>query len=73
VEALEGQKDDMPRTLNVPKSRKRPIRQLVAEVDGLRARVEDLEDVGDLREAVRRNGNKPLIPWTRAKKELGLL
>jgi hypothetical protein len=62
----------MPRTLHAPKPKKRTVQQLAVEIDGLRARVEDLEDLRDLREAVRRNAAKPLVPWPRAKKELGL-
>ena len=47
---------------------KRPtLQHLAAELDRLRERVEDLEDLRDLREAIQRNGDKPLIPWTRVK------
>jgi len=35
-------------------------------------RVEDLEDLRGLNQAIERNGNKPLIPWSKAKKECGL-
>jgi hypothetical protein len=38
----------------------------------LRARVEDLEDARELDAAIRRNADKPLIPWNEAKKDLGL-
>jgi len=62
----------MPKTLHAPKPKKRTVQELAVEVDGLRKRIEDFEDLRDLRKAVRRNGNKPLIPWTHAKKELGL-
>lgn len=62
----------MPKLLNAPKSKKRTVRELAVELDKLRGRIEDLEDLRDLREAVRCNASKPLIPWTRAKKELGL-
>jgi hypothetical protein len=34
--------------------------------------VEDLEDLRDLNEAVRRNGTEPLIPWAKVKKQLDL-
>jgi len=34
--------------------------------------VEDLEDLRELNHAIERNGNKPLVPWAKAKKELGL-
>jgi hypothetical protein len=61
----------MPRTKEAPK-RKRTVHELAVEVDGLRARIEDLEDLRDLRAAVRRNGEKKLIPWTKVKSELGV-
>jgi hypothetical protein len=48
------------------------LQQLAAEVDRLRERVEDLEDLRDLKEAIQRNGDKPLIPWTRVKRELNI-
>ncbi|HTD43546.1 MAG TPA: hypothetical protein VK687_05170 [Bryobacteraceae bacterium] len=48
------------------------LRQLASELDRLRARVEDLEDLRDLREEIERNGDKALIPWTRVKRELNI-
>ncbi len=48
------------------------IQQLAAELARLRERVEDLEDARELEAAIRRNGDKPLIPWDQAKKDLGL-
>ena len=62
----------MSRTLQAPKPKKRTVQQLAAELDRLRERVEDLEDLRDLRAAVRRNGEKKLIPWTKVKSELGV-
>ena len=38
----------------------------------LRERVEDLEDARELDAAIRRHGDKPLIPWDQAEEELGL-
>ena len=35
-------------------------------------RVEDLEDLRDLEEAIADNGDKPLIPWERVKTDLEL-
>ena len=49
------------------------IQQLAAEIARLRERVEDLEDARELDAAIRLNGDKPLIPWDQAKKDLGLL
>ena len=48
------------------------LQQLAAEVARLRERVEDLEDARELDAAICRNGDKPLIPWDQAKKDLGL-
>jgi hypothetical protein len=48
------------------------VQQLAAEVARLCERVEDLEDSKELDAAIGRNGEKPLIPWERAKDELGL-
>ena len=42
------------------------------ELQRLRERVEDLEDLRELNEAIARNRDKKLIPWARAKKELGI-
>jgi hypothetical protein len=48
------------------------IRELAAELAQLKDRVEDLEDARELDAAIERNGDKPLIPWEQAKKEIGL-
>ena len=48
------------------------IREIAAELARLRDRVEDLEDARELEAAIRRNGDKPLIPWDEAKVDLGL-
>lgn len=49
------------------------LQALHREVLQLRQRVEDLEDLRELNQAVERNGSKPLIPWAKAKKQLGLV
>lgn len=49
------------------------IEELAAEVARLRERIEDLEDARELDAAIRRNENKPLIPWHKAKQDLNLL
>lgn len=54
------------------KSKRPTIRELAAELARLRDRVEDLEDARELDAAIRRNGDKPLIPWEQARKEIGL-
>ena len=48
------------------------LEELAAEVARLRERVEDLEDGRELDAAIRRNADKPLIPWDEAQKDLGL-
>ena len=60
--------------MSKPKPRKSPptVRELAEELARLRARVEDLEGARELDAAIRRNADKPLIPWVEAKKELGL-
>ena len=62
----------MSKTLEAPRVKKPTLQQLADEVDHLRARVEDLEDLRDLKEAVQRNGGKPLIPLAKVKKELDI-
>ena len=53
-------------------SRPHTLRSVRLELSQLRARVDDLEDLRTLNEAIVRNGNKPGIPWEEAKVELGL-
>jgi hypothetical protein len=48
------------------------VRELHSELQRLRRRVEDLEDLRDLNAAIERNAGKPGVPWNEAKKELGL-
>jgi len=45
---------------------------LLRQIDELRRRIEDLEELRELNQAIERNSSKPLIPWSKAKKELGL-
>ena len=60
--------------MSEPQERERTptLQEVAAEVAQLRERVEDLEDARELDAAIRRNGDKPLIPWDQAKKKLGL-
>ena len=46
------------------------LRSLAQKLDRLRQRVEDLEDLRELNEAIARNNGKALIPWTQAKRDL---
>ena len=48
------------------------IEQLKATIAKLEHRVEDLEDLRDLEQAIKENGSKPLIPWEQAKKQMDL-
>jgi hypothetical protein len=48
------------------------VRALYDELHRLRERVEDLEDLRDLNEAIARNKGKRLIPWDEVKKGLGV-
>ena len=48
------------------------LEALHRELRALRQRVVDLEDLRELNQAIERNGKKPLVPWSKAKKELGL-
>jgi len=48
------------------------LRVLHAELQRLRERVEDLEDLRELNEALARNQGKKLVPWAAAKRHLGL-
>lgn len=48
------------------------LESLAAAVRQLQERIEDLEDLKELRAAVERNAGKPGIPWEQAKAELGL-
>jgi len=62
--------------------RAKPRTSAVAPFDKLRAMAdssrrdasgeEDLEDRRDLERAIVENGSKPLVPWEKVKKELGL-
>ena len=48
------------------------IETLNQAVTRLQERVEELEDLRDLEEAITENADKPLIPWEQAKPELEL-
>jgi len=57
----------------LPEGTKEPtIGEIANELAKLKSRVEDLEDARDLDAAIQRNGDKPLIPWEQAKKDVGL-
>lgn len=62
----------MPTATKKPAARKTTLRTLSREVSGLRARIEELEDLRDLKAAEARNKGKAGVPWTKAKADLGL-
>ena len=59
-------------TPEASRGKKLTLQQLAEEVDHLRERVKDLEDLLDLKEAVKRNGDTPLIPLAKVKKDLDI-
>ena len=62
----------MNRTAKQRKPSRPTVRQLQSELQRLRRRVEDLEDLRDLNAAIERNSGKPGVPWNEVKRELGL-
>jgi len=48
------------------------LESLAVEVRRLQERLEDMEDLLELRNAVERNGGKPGVPWEQVKTELEL-
>lgn len=48
------------------------LQSLAAEMRQLKERLEDMEDLMELRGAVERNAGKPGTPWEQVKGELGL-
>ncbi len=48
------------------------LESLAAEVNRLQERIEDMEDLMELRAAVKRNAGKPGTPWEEVKKDLDL-
>ena len=54
------------------KSGKLTLQTVYAEMLRLRERVEDLEDLRELNEAIARNGKKKLVGWDSARRLLDL-
>ena len=50
--------------------KKPTLKSLAAAVRRLEERVEDMEDLIELRTAVKRNADKPATPWAKVKEEL---
>ena len=45
------------------------LQSLHRELAELCQRIDELEDLRELNQAIERNGSKPLIPWAMARKE----
>ncbi len=53
-----------------PAAQEKPtLESLAATIRELQERIEDLEDLNELRAAVERNAGKPGIPWEQARAE----
>jgi len=57
---------------NVASLKKPTLKSLAAEMRRLHERIEDMEDLIQLRGAIKRNAGKPEIAWEQVKKELDL-
>jgi len=56
---------------NVATIKKPTLKSLAAEMRRLQERIEDIEDLIELRTAIERNAGKPGVPWEQVKAELG--
>jgi hypothetical protein len=54
------------------KLKKPTLKSLAAEMRRLRERLEDVEDLIELRSAIERNAGRPGMPWEKVKAELEL-
>ena len=61
----------MPTATKKKTTRKPTLNTLSRELSGLRARVEELEDLRDLNAAITRNGRKAGVAWEKAQTSLG--
>jgi hypothetical protein len=57
---------------NATAVKKPTLKSLAADMRRLQERIEDMEDLIELRSAIERNVGKPGIPWKQVKKELDL-
>jgi hypothetical protein len=46
------------------------LEKLSKSVEQLQQRVQDLEDLRDLDNAIRENGDKPLVPWDQVRSQI---
>jgi hypothetical protein len=57
---------------NVVSLKKPTLKSLAAEMRRLQERIEDMEDLIELRSAIERNAGKAGVPWEQVKTELDL-
>ena len=57
---------------NVATIKKTTLKSLAVEMRRLQERIEDIEDLIELRSAIERNAGKPGVPWEQVKTELSL-
>ena len=57
---------------NAASLKKPTLKSLAAEMRRLQDRIEDIEDLIELRSAIERNAGKPGPPWKQVKTELDL-
>jgi hypothetical protein len=57
---------------NATTLKKPSLESLAAEMRRLQERLEDIEDLIELRSAVERNAGTPGVPWEKVKAELAL-
>jgi hypothetical protein len=57
---------------NATAVKKPTLKSLAADMRRLQERMEDMEDLIELRSAIERNAGKPGMPWEQVKKELDL-
>ena len=57
---------------NMANVKKPTVESLAAEMHRLQERIEDMEDLIELRGAIERNAGKPGVPWQQVKTELDL-
>jgi hypothetical protein len=55
-----------------PMSNVATLKSLAAEMRRLQERIEDMEDLIELRSAIERNAGKPGLPWEQVETELDL-
>ena len=55
---------------NAVTMKKPTLKSLAADMRRLQERIEDMEDLIELRSAIERNAGKPGVPWEQVKTEL---